>query len=179
MNPSEKADLIIHPIRLRILQLLSREPLTTSKLDHLMPDVAKSSIYRHIRKLLDGGFIEIAESHPVKGTPENSYRLVKVPHITTEDAQHMSKEDHLHLFSSYVAGLVQGFKSYLDSRETLDLVSDRVGYSQILFYANTDEFDALFIPLRDQLTKISQQPPQPGRRLRKLVLINHPEVEEK
>jgi DNA-binding transcriptional ArsR family regulator len=179
MNPSEKADLIIHPIRLRILQLLSREPLTIRKLDQLMPDVAKSSLYRHIRKLLDAGFIEIAETHPVKGTPENSYRLLQAPHITVEDVQQMTKEDHLHLFSSYVAGLVQGFKTYLDSQETLDLVSDRVGYSQILFFANTDEFDALFLPFRDQLSKISQQTPQPGRRLRKLVLINHPEVEEK
>lgn len=179
MHPSEKADLIIHPIRLRILQLLSREPLTINALDKLMPDVAKSSLYRHIRKLLNAGFIEIAETHPVKGTPENSYRLLQAPHITVEDVQKMSKEDHLHLFSSYVAGLVQGFKAYLDSQDTLDLVSDRVGYSEIIFYANTDEFDALFVPLRDQLSKISQQMPQPGRRLRKLVLINHPEVEER
>jgi DNA-binding transcriptional ArsR family regulator len=179
MHPSEKADLIIHPIRLRILQLLSREPLTIRKLDQLMPDVAKSSLYRHIRKLLDAGFIEIAETHPVKGTPENTYRLLQTPHITAEDVQQMSREDHLRYFSSYVAGLVQSFKAYLDSQDTPDLVSDRVGFSEILFYASTDEFDALFIPLRDQLSKISQQTPQPGRRLRKLVLINHPQVEEK
>ena len=179
MNPSEKADLIIHPIRLRILQLLSREPLTTNQLDQLLPDVAKSSLYRHIRKLLDGGFIEIAETHPVKGTPENSYRLLDAPHITAEDAQQMSKEDHLHYFSSYVAGLVQSFKAYLDSQNTLDLFADRVGYSEILFYASSEEFDALFIPFRDQLSQLSHHTPQPGRRLRKLVLINHPEVEEK
>ena len=179
MHPSEKADLIIHPIRLRILQLLRREPLTIRKLDKLMPDVAKSSLYRHIRKLLDGGFVEIAETHPVKGTPENTYSLVQAPHITADEVQQLSKEDHLRYFSSYVASLVQGFKAYLDSQETPDLVSDRVGFSEIQFYADIDEFDALFMPIRDQLSKISQQPPQPGRRLRKLVLINHPEVEEK
>lgn len=179
MHPSEKADLIIHPIRLRILQLLSREPLTINKLDQLMPDVAKSSLYRHIRKLLDGGLIEIAETHPVKGTPENTYSLMQAPHINADEVQQMSKEDYLRYFSSYVAGLVQGFKAYLDSQERPDLVSDRVGFSEILFYANTEEFDALFIPIRDQLSKISQQPPQSGRRLRKLVLINHPEVEER
>jgi hypothetical protein len=159
--------------------LLSREPLTINKLDQLMPDVAKSSLYRHTRKLLDGGFIEIAETHPVKGTPENTYSLVQAPHITADEVQQMSKDDHLRYFSSYVAGLVQGFKAYLDSQETLDLVSDRVGFSEIQFYADIDEFDALFIPIRDQLSKISQQPPQPGRRLRKLVLINYPEVEER
>jgi len=157
MHPSEKADLIIHPIRLRILQLLSREPLTIRKLDQLMPDVAKSSLYRHIRKLMDGGFIEIAETHPVKGTPENTYSLVQVPHINADEVQQMSKEDHLRYFSSYVAGLVQSFKAYLDSQDTPDLVSDRVGFSEILFYASTEEFDALFMPIRDQLSKISQR----------------------
>lgn len=179
MSPLEKADLIIHPIRLRILQLLGREPLTTSDLDQLMPDVAKSSLYRHIKKLLDAGFIEIAESHPVKGTPENTYRLVQVPHITVEDVEKMSKDDHLRYFSSYVASLVQGFKAYLDSQENLDLVADRVGYSQALFFATQEELDSLLVPFRDQLAKLSQQPPQTDRRLRKLVLINHPEVEEK
>lgn len=179
MLASDKADLIIHPVRLRILQLLAREPFTTNQLDHLMPDVAKSSLYRHIRKLLDAGFIEIVETHPVKGTPENTYRLVQAPNVTAEDVQQLSKEDHFRYFSSYVAGLVQGFKAYLDSEDTPDLVADRVGFSEILYYADADEFDALFRPFRDQLSIISQQASRPGRRLRKLVLINHPEVEER
>ncbi len=178
MQPSEKADLIIHPVRLRILQLLGREPHTIHELDQLMPDVAKSSLYRHINKLLDGGFIEIADTHPVKGTPEHSYRLVQAPNLTQDDVQQMTKADHLHYFSRYIAGLVQGFKAYLDSQDTLDLYADRVGYSQALFYASTEELDALFIPFRNQLAELGTNTPQTGRRLRKLVIINHPEIEE-
>jgi predicted ArsR family transcriptional regulator len=42
-------------------------------------------LYRHIKKLLDGGMIEVAETHAVKGTPEKTYRLLQTPNITVED----------------------------------------------------------------------------------------------
>ncbi|MDO9084908.1 MAG: helix-turn-helix domain-containing protein [Anaerolineaceae bacterium] len=179
MHGNEKADLIIHPIRLRVMQLLGHKPLTTSELDAMMPDVAKSSLYRHLKKLLDGGFIEIAETHLVKGTEERAYRLLLSPHITQEDVQMMSKDDHLHYFSTYAAGLVQDFKAYLDSQDNLDMLADRAGYSEAVFYASTEEMDELFAPFRERLLALSKHLPQAGRRLRKLVFINHPEVEEK
>jgi len=179
MNGKDKAELIIHPIRLRVMQLLGQKPMTTAELDELMPDVAKSSLYRHIKKLLEGGMIEVAETHPVKGTPEKTYRLLQTPNITVEDIKTMTKEDHLRYFSSYVAGLVQDFKAYLDSQKALDLVSDRAGYGQSIFYASTEELDELFHPFREKLSKLQNQAPESGRRLRKLVIINHPEVEER
>ena len=179
MNGKDKAELIIHPIRLRVMQLLGQKPMTTAELDVLMPDVAKSSLYRHIRKLLDGGMIEVAETHPVKGTPEKTYQLLHAPHLTVEDVKTMTKEDHLRYFSSYVAGLVQDFKAYLDSQENLDMLADQAGYSEALFYASTEELDELFKPFRDKLNKLQKQPPKAGRRFRKLVFINHPSIEER
>ncbi len=179
MNGADKAELIIHPIRLRILQSLARKPMTTAELDKLMPDVAKSSLYRHVKKLLDGGMIEVEETHLVKGTPEKTYRLIQAPHITQEDINSMTKEDHLRYFSSYVAGLVEDFKAYLNSQEHADMVADRAGYGQSVFYASTEELDELFKPFQEKLVKLTTQPPQTGRRLRKLVIINHPEIEER
>ena len=179
MKGTDKADLIIHPIRLRVMHLLGQKPMTTAELDGLMPDVAISSLYRHIKKLLDADMIEVAETHLVKGTPEKTYRLLQAPHLTVEDIKTMTKEDHLRYFSSYVAGLVKDFKAYLDSQESLDMLADRAGYSEALFFASTDELDELFKPFREKLNKLINQPSKPGRRLRKLVFINHPEVEEK
>lgn len=179
MNGKDKADLIIHPIRLRVMQLLGQKPMTTAELDQLMPDVAKSSLYRHIKKLLDGGMIEVAETHAVKGTPEKTYRLLQTPNITVEDVKTMTKDDHLRYFSTYVAGLVRDFKAYLDAQKDLDMVADRAGYGQAIFYASTEELDELFQPFRERLSKLQGQTPESGRRLRKLVIINHPEVEER
>jgi hypothetical protein len=58
------------------------------------------------------------------------------------------------------------------------MVSDRAGYAQSIFYASTEELDELFQPFREKLSKLQNQTPARGRRLRKLVIINHPEVEE-
>lgn len=179
MNGADKAELIIHPIRLRIMQLLGRKPMTTAELDELMPDVAKSSLYRHVKKLLEGGMIEVEETHLVKGTPEKTYRLIQSPHLTQEDINTMTKEEHLRYFSTYVAGLVEDFKAYLNSQEHADMVADRAGYGQSVFYASTEELDELFRPFQEKLIKLATQPALAGRRLRKLVIINHPEVEER
>ena len=117
VNHKEKADLIIHPVRLRILQILADHSLTTGEISDRMPDVAKSSIYRHLRKLLDGGMVAVSEVKSVKGTEEKVYSCVVPPTILVQDIESMSKEDHLYYFSTYAATLIQGFKRYLDSHE--------------------------------------------------------------
>ncbi len=110
----EKADLIIHPVRLRILQILADHSLTTGEISDRMPDVAKSSIYRHLRKLLDGGMVAVSEVKTVKGTAEKVFSCVVPPTISVQDIESMSKEDHLYYFSAYAATLIQGFKRYLE-----------------------------------------------------------------
>jgi DNA-binding transcriptional ArsR family regulator len=175
----EKADLIIHPVRLRILRILGENSLTTAELSDRMPDVPKSSLYRHIHKLSDAGMLTVAEVKNVKGTEEKVYHCVVPPTITPQEAEAMSSEDHLRYFSAYAATLIQGFKRYLDTRDTPDFVQDRVGYSEVYFYASNDELDELIAPLSQGIMKLSQNGPTEGRKFRKLVVINHPEIEEK
>ena len=178
VSKNEKADLIIHPVRLRILRILGENSLTTAELSTRMPDVPKSSLYRHIRKLLDGGMVAVTDINIAKGTEEKVYHCVVPPTITPQEAEAMSSEDHLRYFSAYAATLIQGFKRYLDTRNTPDFVQDRVGYSEVYFYASTDELDELLAPLSQGLMKLSNNGPTEGRKFRKLVVINHPEIEE-
>ena len=66
----KKADLIIHPVRLRIMQALTNQTLTTQEITDELGDVPKSSVYRHLKMLLDGGLIAVAETNLVKGIGE-------------------------------------------------------------------------------------------------------------
>ncbi len=176
--PSQKADLIIHPVRLRILQVLADQQMTTSQIAHHLPDVPKSSIYRHLKKLLDGGLVAVQDVNLVKGTPEKIYQAATPPVLSADDIKNFSKEDHLRYFSAYTATLIQSFKRYIHSVENPDFVADRTGYSELRFYASTEELDAFFIHFQQELIKLINNPPQKGRRLRKLAIINHPEIEE-
>jgi DNA-binding transcriptional ArsR family regulator len=175
----EKADLIIHPVRIRILRILGENSLTTAELSDRMPDVPKSSLYRHIRKLSNAGMLAVTEVNNVKGTEEKVYHCVVPPTIAPQEAEEISSEDHLRYFSAYVATLIQGFKRYLDTRETTDFFEDRVGYSEVYFYASNTELDELVKPLNEGIMKLAKNGPNKGRKLRKLVVINHPEKEEK
>jgi DNA-binding transcriptional ArsR family regulator len=178
LRKNEKADLIIHPVRLRILRILGENSLTTAELSARMTDVPKSSLYRHIRKLLNAGMLAVADVKIVKGTEEKVYHCKVPPTITGREAEAMSAEDHLRYFSAYAATLIQSFKRYLDTRETPDFVQDRVGYNEVYFYASNDELDELVTPLNQGIIKLSQNGPKAGRKLRKFVVINHPENEE-
>ena len=55
-----KADVLLHPVRLRIVQaLLPRRQLTAQEIGRHLGDVPQATLYRHLNKLLDGGIIEI------------------------------------------------------------------------------------------------------------------------
>ncbi|MCP4428431.1 MAG: helix-turn-helix domain-containing protein, partial [Chloroflexi bacterium] len=80
-----KADLIIHPIRFRILQTLAAETLTTQEIAERLPGTPKSSIYRHLKTLLAGEAITVAETRSVKGIQEKVYRLAQRPYLGPDD----------------------------------------------------------------------------------------------
>lgn len=173
----EKADLIIHPVRLRILQVLSEGRLTTQQLSQKLADVPTSSLYRHLKKLLDGGMVDVAETRLVKGVEEKTYRLLAQPHINADDAASMTKADHLRYFTAYLATVIQGFQNYLDASESVNMLADRAGYNEVHFYADNAELERLFTPFNADLLNLKKNTPGNGRRLRKLVVVNHPEFE--
>ena len=182
MPNRRKADLIIHPIRLQILQALTGQSRTTREIAQALPGVAKPSIYRHLRELLEGGIVEVAETRRVRGVDEKNCRHAQAPHLTQEDVAGMSRDEHLRYFNSFAAMLMQGFAGYLDaalqeaarSGSEPDFLGDRAGYTEMTFYASTEELDAFRETLNRSLTHLASLPPSPERKHRKLAFISHP-----
>ena len=172
-----KVDLIMHPVRFRILQKMADETLTTQEIDERLPDVPKSSIYRHLKLLLDGEMIEVAETRLVNGIQEKAYRLAQRPYLSADDVTRMTADDHLRTFTTYVMTLLQGFADYLATTgETPDLLADRVGYTEVLFWANDAEMDRFQAALNEVILPFLQQERGDGngRRRRKIALVSHP-----
>ena len=171
-----KAELIIHPVRLRILQSLSSSALTTQQISDSLPDVPASSIYRHLKLLLDGGIVEVVDTRLVKGIQEKVYGLAVAPHLSQADMAGLSKEDHLKYFTSYIATLLQGFADYLDSREEgqLDFEADAVGYTELIFFANEDELKMFGGEMNRAIQKVARNPEGNGRQQHKLAVITYP-----
>lgn len=123
------ADLLLHPVRLRILQaFLGDRSLTTGQLAAELPDQPAGSLYRHVAKLVDAGVLAVVGERKVRGTVERTYRLaVTSALIGPAELAAMTPEQHRQAFMAYIAGLVTDFDRYLD-RGDVDLARDGVSY---------------------------------------------------
>jgi len=173
-NLKKKADLVIHPIRLQILQILTNGLLTTQEISDALPSIPKSSIYRHLKLLLTGGMVEVAETRSVRGIQEKVYRLLQSSHLGPEDVVGLTKEDHLSYFTTYTTMLLQGFADYLRSISEIDLLADRTGYTAAIIYASSAELDEFGSALNQAMSRLIQNGPGAGRHRHKIAIITHP-----
>ena len=69
-------DLLLHPVRLRIVHAMSGgRTRTTSDLCAGLPDVPKTTVYRHVGLLAEAGVLEVVDEQRVHGAVERHYRL--------------------------------------------------------------------------------------------------------
>jgi DNA-binding transcriptional ArsR family regulator len=161
MNATE---MLLHPVRLRIVAALSAgRELTTRQLCDLMQDVSRVTVYRQIALLTDGGYIEVAGEQRVRGAVERRYRVrPERPHIDAELAAEMTIEDHRRGFAAAMAVLIAEFNDYLDSDDA-DPVADGVGYRQTVLWLSPDEHADLVRRMLDILRDSVANQPAAGR----------------
>src|SRR3712207_9495280 len=71
------ADLLLHPVRLRIVQaFLGDRTLTTADLRTELTDVPAATLYRHVGVLAEAGVLVVVGERGVRRAAERGYRLV-------------------------------------------------------------------------------------------------------
>src|SRR6266542_1560928 len=134
------ADLLLHPVRLRIVQaFLGDRALTTSAL--------------------------VAERR-VRGALERTYVLrLTAASIGLDEVAAMSPDEHRQAFMAFVAGLLGDFDRYL-ARGDIDFLRDGVRYNMAGLWLD----DAELTELQRELLRVLQprlaNPPAPGRKRR-------------
>jgi AcrR family transcriptional regulator len=126
------ADLLLHPIRLRIVQaFLGDRALTTSQLATELSDVPPGSLYRHVALLTKAGILQVVAERRVRAVIERTYTLrFLAAQIQPDEAAAMTPEQHLEAFMAYVAGMLVDAERYLmtgDPDPLRDGASYRVG----------------------------------------------------
>ncbi|UBU10475.1 helix-turn-helix domain-containing protein [Nonomuraea gerenzanensis] len=158
-------ELILHPIRLRIMWALSGGRVrTTSELCESLPDVPKTTLYRHVGLLADAGLLEVAGEQRVRGMVERHYRLRRdATRVDPETARAMSLDDHRHGFAAAMAALLAEFNAYLE-RPGADPEVDRVGYRQGTLWLSPEEMGEVAEELRQVLRARADNGPGGRRR---------------
>lgn len=62
-----RANLLLHPVRLRIVTAAAGRELTAADLAAALPDVPQATLYRHLKRLVDGGMLAVVAENPVRG----------------------------------------------------------------------------------------------------------------
>ena len=168
-------DLLLHPVRLRIVHAMSGgRTRTTSDLCARLPDVPKTTVYRHVGLLAEAGVLEVAGEHRVHGAVERHYRLRgDRAAIGADAAASMSLDDHRRGFAVAMAALLAEFSAYLD-QDGADPTADSVGYRQGTLWLSPDEISELIGAVRDVIGPRAQNEPAPGRRPHLLSMIFFP-----
>lgn len=164
-------DLLLHPIRLRIVQTLVGSQLTPQQLHRRLGDVPQATLYRQIGLLVDGGLIEVVAERQVRGTVERTYAVVAhAVSLGGEDLTGTSSDDHFRYFATFVGTLLADFATYLE-QETIDFEQDRVGYRQVPLLLSDEEVDELAGEIGDSIRKRLSNEPSPERKRRLLSTI--------
>jgi len=166
-NLESAAELILHPVRMRVIQLLGAgQPSTAQQLAEALSDVPPATLYRHLSKLLQGGILEVVSQRQVRGTQEKTYALkAQAAVLGPEEFAKASREDHMRYFASFLATLLGDYGRYLQ-RENLDPVADGVGYRTVPFNLSDAEFQQMIQALQEALLPFRGLPESPERTIR-------------
>lgn len=134
-------DLILHPVRIRILITMGTQQMTAQQLARALPDVAQATLYRHIKILAQGEILQVIGENPIRGTIEKVYALSDMDrlNIKPDELPSLSKEEHMRYFTTFAITLVQQFAQYLQRAETVDAVADGLGYHSTALYMTDEE----------------------------------------
>jgi DNA-binding transcriptional ArsR family regulator len=169
---ASSADLLLHPVRLRIVQaFLGDRALTTSQLSSELSDVPAASLYRHVARLVDAGVLQVVAERRVRGAVERTYVLrVVAATIGLDEIASMSTEDHRQAFMAFVAGLLADADRYLQ-RENVDPLRDGVSYRIAGMWLDDAEYADMVRDLVRVLQPRLANAPRKGRRRRILATV--------
>lgn len=162
-------------MRLRIIQALIGHRLTTADLARELPEVSPASLYRHLNRLVQGGMVSVVGQNRVRGAQQRVYAVaLDRMEIKAEELRRLSREDHMGMFTAFIAAVLDGFQRYL-TQDRLDLHADGVRYRQFVLHLDEDEFRRVLADVDDVISKAMVNPAGPDRRPRTFTNIIIPE----
>ncbi len=177
MDYQKKADLILNPIRMRILMALSEGRKTAQQLVYELRDVPQATLYRHITRLAQAEVIRVVEQRQVRGNQEKVYALVEnMSMLSAEEAAHFSKDDHMRYFIAFTSSLVDDFSRYLEHSSTVDLSADSLSFNKFPLEVSDEELNELSQAINAAFAKYRSNQPGEGRRRRIFSFILMPDI---
>lgn len=135
-------EVLLHPVRLRILQAVVGRTITTGELAQRLEDVAPATVYRHVNTLLEAGVLVVTSERRVRGAVERTLALDdQGARSDLDEIRSMSSEQHRRLFTVFLAHLASEVDQFLDGPHE-DLMA-LFGYGQTALYVTESDLQSI------------------------------------
>lgn len=171
----KRADLLLHPVRLRLLLAFANDRRLTSKqAAAVLRDVPQATVYRQIERLHRGRVLEVVGERRIRGAVERTFAIAAGGGVLSpEELTGMTRDEQLGYFQAFLAGLIEQFDKYLE-RSDVDLVRDGVGYRAVVLSLTDDEFTEMARAINLAVSPYLSSQPGSDRRRRVLATITVP-----
>lgn len=167
------ADVILNPVRMRIVQyLLTHETGTAAEIGIELSDIPKASLYRHLEILRTSGLISVKKENKIRGTLQKVYCLEQKELIAKDNY-----EAGRALIKNSLLSLMGDFEKYFEKGQ-VNLQRDLLMLNSMPLVLSDEEFMALLKEMTAVLKKYIDCKPKEGRKMRKLTIISSPVEEE-
>lgn len=174
-----KAELLLHPVRVRIAAALSggRE-LTARQVLTRMPGIPQATVYRHLRILREAGLIRVVRRIKVRGTEELILTLGQdAATFGPGDFENLPPHGKMSVFRQFLALVQTQFEDWANL-PTADPRKDGLGFHQVLFWLSDEELADFGRKLKALITAAEKLESGPDRRLRYFTAILVPDVDK-
>jgi DNA-binding transcriptional ArsR family regulator len=163
----KRRDILLHPIRMRIFSEVTGGNATAKTIGAAMPDVPQATLYRHINKLVETGFLKVVEEIPIRGTVERVYSI-GASGLLPEELRGMGTDELRMATNMILGGLLADFERYIESRQVdlLDPIAEGFDFTKSQIHLSDEEFFQLREDLWTILQPVIHHKPSPDRRRR-------------
>ncbi|HCS40830.1 MAG TPA: hypothetical protein DIW44_14765 [Anaerolineaceae bacterium] len=163
---------MLNPVRMRIIHILATTPsITVTEVSKKMSDIPRTTIYRHVKILLENDILTVVSEKKIRGSLERTLSL-----NIAEIKKHNTLENASQNVLSFLLKKYTQFNNYFLS-DMVDTGKDQIFCNNTVLMLTDQEFDQFLIDLRDLLLKNNFEYKE-GRRARDISIISAPPESE-
>jgi len=160
-------------VRMKIIQpLVVKKNMTTTEICKKISDVPRTSLYRHIKILLDNDILSIISEQKIRGSLERTLAINTGEIIKRNTLENAVQNAFAFLMKKYAM-----FQNYF-SDENPDPAKDKIFLNNTILMTTDDEFDQFLSELSGLLMKFNFEFSK-GRKGRDISIISAPEEKKK
>jgi len=161
-------DIMLNPIRMRIIQAaVASHNITATNICKKMADIPRTTVYRHIKILIENNILSIVSEKKIRGSMERTLAF-----NSQEIASHNSIEQATQNAFAFLMNRYTRFERFFKS-EKADPAKERIFLNNTIFMATDEEFDNLLIELQALFQKYDLEYAQ-NRKPRDISIISAP-----